>query len=502
MPLATAERARSILTVRRVRRVQGRRHLLWQSTEGQYRGFLPHFPPKDDPEDEYKVGPHLLVIADWLEKATRAVERGESMYLAISCPPRHSKSHTVVKRYPAWHLGRNPDHEILLASYSSSLVHKHSRGLRALVKTPEYQRMFGVSLSRSSSAVDSWELAENQGSVNAVGFDGSITGKGAHVAVIDDPHKGWLEAQSETQRGHVWQTFTNDIMTRLAPAHALVLDMTRWHVDDVVGRIKEAMDADPDFPRFHFLVFPWREAGRVEYPDGRVEEIPYPTEYLFEARYDETYYRRMRAALVNPASGPALYDCEPVVQGGNRFEVNRIQYHESAPPGLDWVRYWDLASSRKEREGDNPSRTAGSLVAVRQKDNGAPELWVKDCVYGYWKAPQRDATIAATARRDGMGVDVVLETVGGYVDAAAYAEEALEGFSTVSRDAKQVEKDIRAQNVEPVFADGNVHFVRGDWTSAVVKELSEYPAGATDDIVDTITGGFADRWNPDEWLIG
>ena len=208
-----------------------------------------------EPEAYTLEGRHLRAICRELQAATEAVERGESYYVAISCPPRHGKSEVVSRRFGTWYLGRHPDHEIILSTYGAELSQELSRDARRCAQTPEYIATFGHVKDPERWRLDNWGFKGHSGSFRAVGIGGSITGHGAHGLILDDPTKGREEAESELIRSKIWDSFRNDLMTRLAPSSLTVVCATRWHEDDIIGRIERAMSEDPKFPRFKILNF-------------------------------------------------------------------------------------------------------------------------------------------------------------------------------------------------------------------------------------------------------
>jgi len=157
--------------------------------------------------------------------------------LLIEMPPRHSKTLTVSKLYPTWHMGGNPDHRIMLTSYGKSLALKNSRFARNVIPSPVYQEMFPITLSKDSKAADAWDLEGFEGGIDAMGIAGAAAGKGAHVLIIDDPIKNREQAESAVYRDKLWTSYTDDFLTRLEPAGAIIMQMTRWHMDDLIGRV-------------------------------------------------------------------------------------------------------------------------------------------------------------------------------------------------------------------------------------------------------------------------
>lgn len=153
-------------------------------------------------------------------------------------PPRHGKSQLSSIYFPAWFLGRNPEKEIITTSYSGELAKKFGGETRDLISDRQYQTVFNVRLKEDSQAKTLWHT-EQGGSYTAVGRGGTITGRGADILLIDDPFANREEAESKTIRDSVYDWYTSTAYTRLEKGAAIVIIMTRWHTDDLVGRLLE-----------------------------------------------------------------------------------------------------------------------------------------------------------------------------------------------------------------------------------------------------------------------
>lgn len=179
--------------------------------------------------------------AGWHEQlgdALDAVVRGELKRLLVVAPPRHGKSELVSRRLPPFFLGHHPDKEVIATAYGQELVHDFGRDVRTIVSSQEYGRLFpGTRLASDASAVDRWRVAGRRGGYMAAGVGGPITGRGADLLIIDDPVKGRAQAESETERDSIWAWYRSVAYTRLAPRAAVILTLTRWHEDDLAGRI-------------------------------------------------------------------------------------------------------------------------------------------------------------------------------------------------------------------------------------------------------------------------
>lgn len=182
----------------------------------------------------YKTNWHHKVLADALER----VENGTLKRLIVNMPPRHGKSELVSVNFPAWCMGRNRDRSIMAASYAASLAQDFGRKVRNIMDDPEYKLLFDTRLAEDSQSKGSW-ATNGRGEYNAVGVGGSLTGKGASILIIDDPVKNREEADSEVVSEGIWDWYRSTARTRLTPDGAVVIVMTRWRDNDLVGRIQE-----------------------------------------------------------------------------------------------------------------------------------------------------------------------------------------------------------------------------------------------------------------------
>jgi len=195
-------------------------------------------------------------IARRLEKFSDDVAKGLSPRLMILMPPRHGKSELASRMFPAWHLGRNPDHEMIACSYNVSLAMSFSRKVKEVLNDPSYQSVFEARLHPDFQANEEWGLQGTRGGYVAAGVGGGITGKGAHVLLIDDPIKNAEEADSAETREKLWDWYGSTAYTRLAPGGGVLVIQTWWHDDDLAGRLQVAMAEDPDADQFELVKYP------------------------------------------------------------------------------------------------------------------------------------------------------------------------------------------------------------------------------------------------------
>ena len=198
---------------------------------------------------DYVPNWHHDLIASKLE----AVERGEIKRLIISTAPRHGKSAIVSELFTSWFLGRNPHKEVVATSYSAELAEDFGRKAKELVGDPVYYGLFNTKVSKSKRSASKWAVVNDGhfsggmvadgdyrvsgGTFTSVGIGGALTGRGADIAIIDDPFKNREEAESQRIRNSVYDWYRSVLVTRLSPAGAIVIICTRWHLDDLVGRV-------------------------------------------------------------------------------------------------------------------------------------------------------------------------------------------------------------------------------------------------------------------------
>ena len=421
----------------------------------------------------YHLSSHIRDLHAHLE----AVERGDILRLAVKMPPRHAKSTNCSQLFPAWWLGRRPSDEIILSSYSTDLARFQSRQCQRIVASPEYRQLFpnGGILRSGRASVDEWEV-KGGGSVKAAGVGAGISGRGAHLGIIDDPFKDRAEANSAVIRESVHDWYKSTFYTRLAPDAAIVLVMASWHVDDMSERLLAA-SRDGSGEKWTVVLMPAIKA------DGTA---------LWPERFTRERLEQTRIAI-GSFEFDALYQQSPTAKGGNRFAVGEINWHDDEaefPQDGQWFRFWDLASSTAERDGKSPDSTASFQGCVTRGPDGLPIFWARYGAGCQEEAPARDKTIKARAKLDAPSVRQGIESVAGYKDTYANLKAALMGVRTVMKVAVNRDKTVNAAEFEPVMEAGNVHILRDEWSERLLSELTAFPHGAHDDFANALWGAF------------
>jgi len=411
---------------------------------------------------------HRLLIRE-LDDLTR----GRFNRLMVLMPPGSAKSTYASILFPAWWLMRNPRGSIIAASHTAKLAEYFSRRLRQLIESREGQ--LGYHLSSAERAVSQWRISTG-GEYLATGIRGAITGRRADLAIIDDPIKSQFDADNAQYREHVWEWYRSTLTTRLKPRAKIVLVMTRWHDDDLGGRLLARSAADWRVLRLPALA----EEGD---PLGRSIGAPLWPEW------EDAAGLAAKRALLGERTWSALYQQSPRPLTGGLFKVAGLAAVDAAPrSGRDrTVRAWDLAATAATAKGD-PDWTAG----VKLARDSVGHFTVLDVVRLRGSPRQVEDTIVATARTDGTAVWIGLPEDPGQAGKSqvAYFAGRLAGYRVIaSRETGA--KVTRALPLASQIEANNVSIVRGHWNHAFLEELRDFPHGAKDDQVDALSRAFS-----------
>ncbi|MCX7737587.1 MAG: phage terminase large subunit [Candidatus Kapabacteria bacterium] len=199
---------------------------------------------------KWKRAPHLELINQLLVSLTLRKEKK----VIVNLPPRHGKSEFISKFFPAWYLMKNKTHRIILTSYGNKFSASWGKKVIQIIENWG-EKLANVKISPKSKSASSFDLEEFGGGMDCVGISGALTGKGADLLIIDDPIKNDKEAHSKKIRDNIWEWFLSTAFTRLEPDGIIIIVMTRWHEDDLVGRIIEKKDIEE---HSNINIFDWK----------------------------------------------------------------------------------------------------------------------------------------------------------------------------------------------------------------------------------------------------
>jgi len=436
------------------------------------------------------VGLHTRMICDALDKAVERYGHGISTFLIITIPFRHGKTDAIPRYFVPHFMGEYPNAEILCATYSAEFANIISRFARDnVLNTDRFKRLYpDIGLKHDAHNVQNWKIASASqvqpdylGEAHFTGIGGGVTGKGYNLGIIDDFLKNRKDAESHLVRDHQWQWLKDVFLTRRGPTSITIIDATPWNVDDLIGRIENEMQVNDEFPRFDRITLP---AFSDEYESG----------VLFPERYSIKWYNEQRATLGSYGTA-SLMQCNPVAKGGNILKTDMIQVIDEAPDDISYIRIWDLASTEKELDKDDPDYTVGTLMGIRWEFNDEikmriPHIYIKDVKRFRAKAPERNRKMIQQAKIDPPDTRLGIEAVAGYKDTFDLMDEVFDGIKSVEKITVSKDKRVRVSEWEPAVEAGHLFIVKGDWNDIFIDELTAFPSGKHDDIVDSISGGF------------
>lgn len=260
------------------------------------------------------------VIANRLEDGLRRLERGENVRLGIFVPPRHGKSDTATQKFPAFVLGKHPEWPVMVSSYSDELATDFGMLTRNIMQSDEYSAMFDTKLRNDAKAKGKW-ITDEGGGYTAVGVGGALTGRGFKIGIIDDPFKNREEADSAVVRESRYNWYRSTFYTRQEGASMIVLILTRWHEDDLAGRLLRdaqiAKQNDEPYDEWDIISF---KALATENDDHR--QIG---QALWPAKFNESKLLTMRSAM-GSYEFSALYQQNPIDEENRKFKQSWFRY--------------------------------------------------------------------------------------------------------------------------------------------------------------------------------
>jgi predicted phage terminase large subunit-like protein len=471
---------------------------------------------------QYIVDPFHAHVADALTTLVKG-DDPDYQYVMLFAPPQHGKSELVSTRLPGFWLAHNPDLPVLLVSYAAKLAERNSRAARFVLQDPRFLELPFKSRIRpdlENWRVYDWHIEEAKGFALAAGVGGAITGHGFGLIVIDDPIESWAHAQSDIIRESTWQWWLGTLKTRLWEGGRIVLMMTRWHKDDLAGRILDEEGTVEEGGLWKVLSYS-ALAKRPEIDEETGEVIESTVDVLgreFEeplapSRFSQKYLEQMRTTLGRMVWN-AEYQQSPTDPEGDFFKIGRIEIEDTPPAELcrmhdgypvdiqKGIRFWDLAATEKSRAARDPDFLSGTLMA-----EGERRFWILDEQRGQLDPEQVFDLVKLTAKNDGKKVKIRIEQEPGAAGKTliqAYVK-ALAGYDVEGVPASG-DKLVRAQAFASQVNASNVVMLKGDWNKPMLAELAGFPNIRHDDQVDSAAGAFNEitadesRWKDIDFL--
>ena len=405
--------------------------------------------------------------------------------LIITLAPQEGKSTRVAGDFPVWALTQNPDLRIIAASYGQGLANRNGRSIRnRIIKNPE----LGLSIAPDNGAAGEWQIDGHDGGVYSVGIGAGVTGRACDLMVIDDPIKNRQEADSKVYRDRCWDWWTDEASARLAPGAPVVLILTRWHHDDLAGRLL----AEPD-SEWRVLNIPAQCEDPDADPLGRDEG-----EFMVSARGRSRKQWEQRKRTAGSRAWASLYQGHPTPDSGNMFPADawprydlplwierddgaRIIPEAGRDPNVELIQSWDFTFKDTKasdyvvgqvwlRRGVN----VYLLDQVRRRAGFAESCQMMLDLTARW--PQAVLKLVEDKANGPAILNALRSKVGGLVpvepEGSKYARAAA------------VTPFVEAKNVhlpDPVAVDGTA------WVTDLTDEARDFPSAAHDDTVDALS---------------
>ena len=431
-----------------------------------------------DGNGRYKNASHIQFLTDKAQQFVEDVKNGKSPRLFVSMPPRHSKSETMTKKYPAWVIGNNPDFEIIIASYSMDLARDFGKIARDTYR--EHSKsgtgIFNTVIDRDKSAGDNWGILEHRGAVVSTGVGGSATGKGAHIAIIDDPFKNREDANSRLQRDKVWAWYQSTIRTRLAPGGGIIIIQTRWHEDDLVGRIVKEMENGTG-ETFESIVLP----AIAEENDILGRKVGEP---LWEERYGIDELENIKKAI-GSREFSALYQQKPQVEDGGLFKRQYFKYFDvkndfiiadNKNVNIKDCFYFQTIDTAMSTHKNNDFTAIATFVCDREWN-----LYLVDLMLERLEVPDQWNVIKQYRNKYNLRFQAI-ESKSSGIGIMQQAKREGMPFKQLKADT---DKMTRALNISVMFENGKVFFNKKlEKLLELEEQLLKFPNAVHDDAVD------------------
>jgi len=421
-------------------------------------------------DSRYNINWHHEFIAWKLQEAFEKVSKGERARIILTLPPRHGKSDLASIKFPAWVLGKRPDWSIIITSYAQDKATDFGLETRDIMNLGNYQEIFKTRLRTDTRAKAKW-LTDKKGGYTAVGVGGPITGRGFNIGIIDDPIKNREEADSEVVRESTWKWYQGTFLTREEGNGAIIVIVTRWHDDDLIGRILKE-DEEKEWEVINFPAIAendekYRKKGEALWP------WRFPLEILEKRKTD-----------VGPYEWSAQYQQNPVDVESQEFK-----------------REWFHTRTWKELENLSLRRfvTIDPASAMHDKSDyiGITDNYIDRENKWNLKAFRVRANsmelIRLMFKIDTEGL-IPIEKIGieqgVYKDAIKpFLEEEMQKrnhfFEIVELKHEQIQKNTRIRGLIPRYSSGSIFHIEGECID-LEEEALRFPKGVNDDVIDSL----------------
>ena len=433
----------------------------------------------------FLMGNHIKLISDKLKD----IEDGKIKRLMVFLPPRSSKSVICSKLFPAWYIGRNPNHEILTVSHSDQLSSDFGRSVRDIVSTEEFQQIFrGVHLRSDVRAAGKWKTNQG-GTYYAAGVRSQIAGRGAHVAILDDVMSE-EDAFSDAGRRYIKEWYPAGLRTRIMPNGSIVIINTRFHYDDLCGWLlkqQENMSEYETTPWEVIKIPAWLDEESAELLD-----LPPGTSYFPEWKTEEVL--RIDENEIKASNGSrywnSLYMQDPTPEEGGLIKKRWLKnWEDPEPPSCDFViQTYDTAFSTKTTADFSVIQTWGIFYLYDKDEKGyetyAPHLILLGNIKGRFEYPELRRISQKLYNEHRPDVCMIEKKASGQ----SLIQDMRRAGLPVMEYNPDRDKVSRVYAASPIMEAGRLWIPKNKkWADDLIEELIRFPNAAHDDQVDALT---------------
>lgn len=429
---------------------------------------------------DYEVNWHHERLCEALDKLIS----GETKRLMVFMPPRNGKSELGSRRFPAYLLGKDPNAQIIAASYSADLASRMNRDVQRIIDSPEYQEVFpDTSLNGSNVRTiangsylrnsDIFEIVGHKGVYKSSGIGGGITGLGMTYGIIDDPFKNRKEAESKTIRNAVWDWYASTFYTRLEKDARVLIILTRWHEDDLAGRLLKQAEEDPEAEQWTIINYPAIAEDPIDKTDPRE-----PGEPLWPNKYSLKALTKIKKA-VGTYEWSALYQQRPSPSEGNILNRKWWQYYRVTPDNFDEIiQSWDCAF----KDNDDSDYVVGQVWGKSGADK-----YLLDQVKARMDLPTTINALKSLSAKWPRATTKLIEDKANGPAVIQMLKHEISGMIPVNPQGGKV---ARAYAASPEVEAGNVYLPDpsiAPWIHDFVEETAAFPNSTNDDATDCFT---------------
>ena len=424
-------------------------------------------------QSDYKVGKHHRILADML----MGIEQGDKDRICVNIPPRHGKSQLVSIMFPAWYLGRNPGKKVMMVSHTTDLAVDFGRKVRNLIATDEYKAIFPtVSLAVDSKSAGRWNTSVG-GEYYACGIGSSIAGRGADLLLIDDPH-----SEQDVINGNfdvfakAYDWFTYGARTRLMPGGSVAIVQTRWHMDDLTGRVVVDMSQNDKADQYEIVEFP----AILEVP--RKKGSGYTEKPLWPEFFDLNALHRTKASMPT-FQWNAQYQQEPTAEEASIVKREWWQsWGDEAPPLCEYIIMSLDAAAESHNRADFTALTTWGVFL--NEHTGAHNIILLNSIKKRLEFPElKELAMEEYSSWDPDAFIVEKKSSG----TALYQEMRRMGLPVQEYTPHRGSGDklARLNSVSDIVSSGLVWVPTTRWAEEVIEEIAGFPFMSHDDLVDS-----------------